>query len=439
MIVDLEVEKQLFTALLEKHLSVSNQKDALQKSRQKAWDHFLTLGLPSKQTEVYRYIKLRQLFSQNYEMLVETEVSLEQVEPFILDECAHSCLVFVNGRYMPQLSKTEGIPSQVVVSTLEEAALTFGTLLNNHWTKSIKEEKDPFAIINSALHREGAFLYIPPKTVVEAPIQLLHLVHTKNQLSMVMPRLNVFAGARSDVKLVSSQSQLAHNGYFVNQVVDFVLEEESHVHYTQILNGEHPDSWHFEAVRAFLKGKSTFKTVSVTEGSMTVRTDYHVILAGENAEALLNGVWMLADKREAHIHIFIDHQAPQCRSYQLFKGVLNDFSRSSFEGKIMVRQAAQKTEAFQLNNNLLLNDHAHADSKPNLEIFADDVKASHGATVGQLDIEQLFYMKTRGFPEEEAKNLLIYGFAEQVIQMIPLESLRNSISERVARYIRKKN
>ncbi len=172
---------------------------------------------------------------------------------------------------------------------------------------------------------------------------------------------------------------------------------------------------------------------------MTVRTDYHVILAGENAEALLNGVWMLADKREAHIHIFIDHQAPQCRSYQLFKGVLNDFSRSSFEGKIMVRQAAQKTEAFQLNNNLLLNDHAHADSKPNLEIFADDVKASHGATVGQLDIEQLFYMKTRGFPEEEAKNLLIYGFAEQVIQMIPLESLRNSISERVARYIRKKN
>lgn len=144
---------------------------------------------------------------------------------------------------------------------------------------------------------------------------------------------------------------------------------------------------------------------------------------------------MLSDKRESHTHIFMEHQAPNCRSYQLFKSVLNDFSRSSFEGKIMVRQAAQKTEAFQLNNNLILNDHAHADSKPNLEIFADDVKASHGATIGQLDGDQLFYMKTRGFSDATAKNLLIYGFCEQVIEMIPLASLREEISAKVRSYL----
>ena len=269
----------------------------------------------------------------------------------------------------------------MVVSTLQEATRTFGTFFNNHWTKSLKDEDDTFAIINSALHRQGAFVYIPPKTVVEAPIQILNLVTEQDQLSMLMPRVNLFVGAQSDVKVVSVLKQSVSQGYFVNQVSDFVLDEDAHVHYTQILNDEHPLGWHFEAVRAHLKRQSTFKTVCVTDGGMTVRTDYRIFLAGENAEALLNGVCMLGDKREAHTHIFIDHQAPNCRSYQLFKNVLNDFSRSSFEGKIMVRQPAQKTEAFQLNNNLLLSDHAHADSKPNLEIFADDVKASHGATV----------------------------------------------------------
>jgi Fe-S cluster assembly protein SufD len=252
---------------------------------------------------------------------------------------------------------------------------------------------------------------------------------------MLMPRVNVFVGAQSDVKFVSSLHQTAINGYFINQVTDFIIEENAHVYYAQVLNHEHPQAWHFEAVRAHLKKQSMFKSVCVTEGGMTVRTDYHISLAGENAEALLNGVSMLRDKREAHTHIFIDHQAPNCRSYQLFKSVLKDFSRSSFEGKIMVRQAAQKTEAFQLNNNLLLNEHCHADSKPNLEIFADDVKASHGATVGQLDEEQLFYMRTRGFPEKAAKNLLIYGFTEQVIEMINLLSLKQMISQRVQGYL----
>lgn len=437
MMAELGLEQKIFTTLLEKHLAAVHQGDALQKARQKAWNQFLELGLPTKKTEAYRYIKLRHLFSQNYELPQDVGISSEEVISLIYPECQQSFLVFVNGQYYPELSQTQALPSQVVVSTLQEATRTFGTFFNNHWTKSLKDEDDTFAIINSALHRQGAFVYIPPKTVVEAPIQILNLVTEQDQLSMLMPRVNLFVGAQSDVKVVSVLKQSVSQGYFVNQVSDFVLDEDAHVHYTQILNDEHPLGWHFEAVRAHLKRQSTFKTVCVTDGGMTVRTDYRIFLAGENAEALLNGVCMLGDKREAHTHIFIDHQAPNCRSYQLFKNVLNDFSRSSFEGKIMVRQPAQKTEAFQLNNNLLLSDHAHADSKPNLEIFADDVKASHGATVGQLDPEQLFYMKTRGFPESEAKNLLIYGFAEQVIEMIPLKSLRESISEKAKRYLTK--
>lgn len=431
------LEQETFENLLENLRNQVCIGDSLDRMRQKAWQHYLSLGLPSRQNEVYRYIKLRQLFSQPYQLANEKSLTIDQIRSWIYPECSQSVLVFVNGYYAPQLSCLEALPSKVAVSSIQEATHTYGAFLNNHWAKTLKDETDSFAALNGALHCKGVFIYLPPKSIVEAPIQILHVVDNDNQLQMLMPRLQVFIGTHSDVRLISTQKNLAETGYFVNQVAELVLDEGAHVHYTQVLCDEHPQAWHLDALRATLKKDSTLKTVSVTEGSATVRTDYRISLAGENAEALLNGVCMLADKREAHSHVFMDHQAPHCRSYQLFKAVLNDFSRSSFEGKIMVRQAAQKTEAFQLNNNLLLNDHAHADSKPNLEIFADDVKASHGATVGQLDPEQLFYMKTRGFADEEAKNLLIYGFCEQVIEMIQLPSLREEISMRARHYLTK--
>lgn len=437
MIVQPGLEQETFKALLETLRAQSNRADALEKIRQKAWQHYLSLGLPSKKNEAYRYIKLRHLFSQPHRLATEKSLTSVQIAPWVYPECKQSLLVFVNGAYAAELSCLGALPEKAAVSSLPEAVQTYGAFLNNHWTKSLKEETDTFAALNGALHQRGAFLYLPPKTIVESPIQILHLVTGDDPYQMLMPRLQIFAGAQSSLQVVASQKNLGASGYFVNQVTEVILDEGSHVHYTQALCGEHPQAWHLDAFRATLKRDSVLKTVCVTEGSSTVRTDYRISLAGENSEAFVNGVCMLEDKREAHAHILMEHQAPRCRSNQLFKGVLTDFSRSSFEGKIMVRQAAQKTEAFQLNNNLVLSDHAHADSKPNLEIFADDVKASHGATVGQLDPEQLFYMKTRGFSGQEAKNLLIYGFCEQVIEMISLPSLREEISGRARRYLTK--
>lgn len=431
------IEQESFKNLLENLRSQASINDSLERVRQKSWQHFLSLGLPTRQNEVYRYIKLRHLFSQSYRLASEKLLTADQIRPWVYPECRQSVIVFVNGCYSAQLSSLQALPSKVVISSLQEATQTYGAFLNNYWAKSLKEETDSFAALNGALHGIGAFIYLPPKSIVEAPIQILHIVDQDDQLQILMPRVQVFVGSQSDIRLISTQKNLATTGYFVNQVSEFVIDEGAHVHYTQALCDEHPQAWHFDAVRATLKRDSTLRTVCVTEGSTTVRTDYKISLMGENAEALLNGVFMLSDKREAHTHIFMDHQAPSCRSYQLFKSVLNDFSRSSFEGKIMVRQPAQKTEAFQLNNNLVLNDHAHADSKPNLEIFADDVKASHGATVGQLDADQLFYMKTRGFSDAAAKNLLIYGFCEQVVEMIPLPSLREEISLKARNYLTK--
>jgi Fe-S cluster assembly protein SufD len=421
-------EQDAFQTVLEKLYEEVLKSDSLQKIRTKAWDHFLELGLPSRKSEVFRYVRLRHFYAHSYSASQSTEVTAEVLKSHIYPECQGSVIVFVNGHFSRSLSQ---LSPKLVLCSLSEASRTYGTFLNNQWAKSLKEETDPFAALNTALHRDGAFLYIPPKTVLDQPIQVLHLIDTQDRPMFLMPRLHIFVGGQSQVEILSTQAILSGNSYGINQVVDFAIEEEAHVQYSQIIFDEPEDLWHFEALRAVLKRNSTLKTVNATNGSGTVRNDYRVALTGENAEALLNGIWMLKDQREAHCHVLMDHQAPYCRSLQLFKGILDDNSHSSFEGKILVRQPAQKTEAFQLNNNLLLSDRAMAESKPNLEIFADDVKASHGATVGQLDKEQLFYMKTRGFSNQEAKKFLVFGFCQEVIDKISLSSVREEMINRL--------
>lgn len=436
MMAQLEIEPDTLGNLVANSSAQAMSSGPLEKLRQKSWQLYQDLGLPTNKTEVYRYIKLHYLLHETFVWPQLAQINVEQLKKAILPECVNSCLVFVNGHFSPEYSQTSGLPDRLDILTLDEAMLTYQAFLNNQWTQSVKEETDAFAALNGALHQTGAFLYIPPKSLIDQPIQILHWIDHQ-QPQVLMPRLHVFVGAQSQVQLITTQASASHFKYFINQVSDFVIEEAAHVTVTQLFCDEHEQSWHLDALRATLKRDSTLKTVCITKGSVTVRTDYRVQIIGENAQVYLNGLNMLEDKKESHTHIFIDHQVPHCKSYQLFKNVLNDNSRASFEGKIMVRQAAQKTEAFQLNNNLILSDQARADSKPNLEIFADDVKASHGATIGQLDVDQLFYMKTRGLTDHESKNLLVFGFCEQIIELIPIESVKNALSARARSYLSK--
>lgn len=408
----------------------------LQKMRAKAWDHFQEIGLPNRKDEAYKYLRLHQFYAQQYVAATPSNISSDLLTDYILPECVGSVLVFVNGYYQPSLSNLSNLSNRLIVAPLAEAMKTYGTFLNNQWAKSLKEEIDALAVLNAALHQQGIFIYLPPKYACEAPIQILQVVDTKDQPMLVLPRIHLFAGSQSQADFVTTLAYISGQGYAINQAADLAIEEGARIRYTQIVCNAPPDIWHFDALRTHLKRDSRFESIQVTQGSTTVRHDYRAVLIGENAEASLNGVWMLDSNRESHVHVLMDHQAPHCRSNQLFKGVLNDASRSSFEGKIYVRQAAQKTDAFQLNNNLLLSDRAHADSKPNLEIFADDVKASHGATIGQLDNEQLFYMRTRGFSDEEAKNMLVYSYCKEVIDLIPIPSLQAKITRQAKAYLK---
>lgn len=434
MMTDTSITIESFQKNLERLFAEVSQTDVMQKSKEKAWQRFLELGLPTKESEVFQYIRLRTLYTHSFEAAKTTTLDPSILRSFILPECIGSVLIFINGIYQHELSNLSQLPKRLIVLPLNEATRTYGNFLNNQFTRQLKEDLDPFSMLNAALYEKGVFLYAPPKTVLDCPIQILQI--SANDFPMLMnPRIQGFIGSQSQLDLILTYANASENESLVNLSMELAIDEDSHVRYIQSPFDIHKKSWHFDAFRASLKRNSTLKTILATEGSTSLRNDYRISLIGENAEASLNGIWMLSDNNEAHAHILMDHQAPHCRSMQFFKSVLSDASRSSFEGKIYVRQAAQKTEAFQLNNNLLLSDQAKADSKPNLEIFADDVKASHGATMGQLDAEQLFYLRTRGYSEKAAKNLLVYGFCKEIIDLIPWPSLTDGIHKRAKSYL----
>lgn len=388
---------------------------------QKCWERLLQMGLPSRQHEDFHYMKLGALESMQY---VAVDPALD-----VPEGSDRYQIVFSNGHFCAEKSR---VPAGCQLLPLSQAAKSYSVLFNNRYNSFLLEDRDPFALLNGAYSQPGAFLYVPPKVVCKEPIYIVSVLDTKQPHATIMPRLHCFAGKFSEVAFVASTKYVEAESSFYNALFDFELEEEAkvalaHRDFAQGIN----HSVRFDAFRATLKRNSRFQAVQLTDSENT-RRDYKVVLAGEAAEADLSGLWFLDGQKETHTNVTIVHKEPHTRSLQLFKGVLDGESQASFQGKILVEQKAQKTESYQLNNNLILSDKAQANSKPNLEIFADDVKASHGATVGQLDAEQLFYLKTRGIAPAVSKGLLIRGFCEEVIQKVPTESMRTLAEELLA-------
>lgn len=411
----------MFIEGLKRYYEQSRGADLLKGMREKAWDHFLELGLPEKKDEAFRYVPLRRL----YELGLQAPSTLahphgigrEEFLPYIYPECRGSYLVFIDGFFIPELSDLTNLSKKVVVQPIVDAMRSYGPFLQSRWSKALKEEPDPFAILNLAIHPRGVFFYVPPKVKMESPVQTLFL--SSGEKAYAPARLQLFLASQTEVQWVSS---IAGTGIH-NTVLDVALEEGASFQQTDV--SDTGSGWHFNYLRATLKRDSRLKALSMTQGKRLTRHSLRVALMGENADALLQGLWHLQENSAAHTHVFVEHAAPHARSLQKFKGVLKDSSQSSFEGKIYVHPEAQKTEAYQLNHNLLLSDAAIAYAKPNLEIFADDVKASHGATFAQVDEEQLFYLKSRGLDAAEAKRLLIRGFMQEMIDQIPLSSIRD--------------
>lgn len=407
-------------------------------SQAKAWERFQERKLPTKRSEAFTYMPLRMLYAAEFNSFTNTAVAKETIDPFIYPESKGSALVFVDGAFSLELSSLSNLPSSVAAMALSIAEKgTYAGFLQRRFQQRMQEEDDPFALLTMALSREGAFVFIPPKVEIQAPIQCL-FVTTRDHISS-FPRLQVAVGAHARASFVTTSLHLGgEEGFFQSGLIDLSLDEASRVEHALYMDLP-KKAWGLMAIRASLKKDSNIDCKNLSTGSKSVRQDYHFSLVGEGADAKISGLSWLEENHQSHVHVLIDHKAPHCTSHQFFKGVLSGISQSSFIGKILVRKEAQKTQAYQLNNNLLLTEGAIANSKPGLEILADDVKASHGATVSQLDDQQLFYLKTRGLSEDVAKTLLVLGFCRGILDQVSCDTLRNQTIASIEKYLKKQN
>lgn len=421
-----------FATSLQELLPTGLPKDQLHLLRSQAKRKFEEIGLPDRKDDAFQYFPLRSFYQDHLTIPKSSSILDEEIiQQHLAPECLGSCIVFVDGHFRPELSIVDALDPKVGVLSLEEAMKTFSHFLNARISKQIKEEKDPFALLNMAFHPKGAFLYIPPKLVLEQPIQILHVITQEGAL--IVPRLHGFVGAHAEGKIYSTTCACKWQEGLALTMADVVLEEGARL---DILATACTRSrgWSMEYVRGNLKKDSFLGIHQVIKNTVGFRKDIKVDLVGENASTEVNGLALLFGKEQSHMHVVVNHEAPHTHSSQHFKGVLADHSQSSFEGKIVVQRAAQKTQAYQLCNHLLLGEHAIANSKPNLEIFADDVKASHGATVAQLKERELFYLKSRGIGYKEAKSLLIEGFCQAIVVKLFLSSLKEELNDFIRNY-----
>lgn len=338
----------------------------------------------------------------------------EQIARQVPEGCRHSFLTFCNGTFLPECSDTTALPSALVILPLGEAMRSYSHFLRHRFSCILEEERDALALLNLAVHQSGVFLFVPPDVNVQTPLACVQLAHEHATASLLAVRLHLVLGVHSQLTLLcAEQSQGALHAAF-----DLMLEEGAEL---QLFGVQRTRTacWSGETLRAQLKRASSLRSVHCTSGAHHVKRDVRVRLLQEEAQADMAGLWVLEEKRRAETCVLVRHEAPRTRSRQKFKGVVDGVSQSHFVGKILIERQAQQSDAYLKNDNLLLGQHARASSMPELEIFADDVKASHGATCASMDPSQLFYLTSRGVAPAYASELLTSGFCREVTDHLP--------------------
>lgn len=369
--------------------------DPLFAFRKKWWERFQAQGALNADHEALRYLSLKSV----------AWPSKAKRPPVPSFDGTEYQIVFADGFFMPELSR---VPPGVIVEPVGTAMRSFGVFLQSRWQRICQDERDPLACMNGVMQGEGAFLYVSPDTQIVEPLAIYHLAVAP---SLASPRLSISLGANSSLHLVEEHMPTAHG--CCNLVTDALLHDAArltyHVRSTSAYQGTLLQ--HF---RASLKRSACLNYRMYSEGASLLRNSIHVQLLGEESRAILKGLTDITDVRISHVNALVEHAAPHTYSRQHFKAVAGGSSRSTFEGKIYVHPEAQKTEAYQLSQSLLISDKASSFAKPNLEIFADDVKASHGATVSQVNEEELFYLRSRGFSLSHAKQCLMDSFVSEL-------------------------
>jgi Fe-S cluster assembly protein SufD len=408
---------------------LAGQPQWLQDLRRRAMAHFQETGLPTarKGNEPWKYTNVGPLAARPFAYAQPArEPSMADLRAAGPWDEGWSRLVFVNGCYSPALSSAM---EDVLAGSLAEAFTS--DIVERHIARYAQPEYDGFVALNTAFLRDGAFVRVPAGIETSAPLHVLHVTTGDASPVISYPRTLVIAGANSRLNLIESYVGLGGAPYFTDPVTEIVLEDGARVDHHRLLLDT--DAYHIGTTRVHQHRDSTFTSLAFSTGPALARNDFHVLLDAPGASCTLRGLYVTTGEQHIDNYLNIDHAKPHCTSRLLYKGILDDSSRAVFGGTVFVRPGADKTDAYQEDKNLLLSDRAEVDSKPALEIYADDVKCGHGATAGAIAGEALFYMQSRGLDEQTAQVFLIKGFASQVLDEAKVESLRTWLEELVMR------
>jgi Fe-S cluster assembly protein SufD len=400
--------------------------------RQRAGESFEALDFPTTRNEAWKYTNVAPILKTPFRQLLDVELdglTAESIAPFTFAESRHSQLVFVNGLFSAELSNLVGLPDGITVSNLMEVPAELGKVISDHLGVYANYRDHAFTALNTANVGDGAFVYIPKGKAVETPIHLL-FISTATDATVSHPRVLVVADEAAIATVIESYSSTNESVYFTNAVTEVFAAQGAVLNHYR-LQEESERAFHIGTTEVHQQRGSNYTSCAISLGGQIARHNLNVAVTDENIETTIDGLYVVTGNQHTDSHTVVDHQKPHCASHQLYKGILDGRGRAVFNGKVFVREGALLTDARQLNKNLLLSPEAHIDTKPELEIFADDVKCSHGATVGQLEGDELFYLASRGIPQERAQALLTFGFAEDVIRKIKLQSVRERLDRMV--------
>ena len=388
-------------------------------------------GFPTKKEEAWKYTSLNKILKEDYSVFPKQESALEykDIKKYFLYDIDTYKIVFIDGKYSSHLSQTTHDGIDVC---LMSAALTkpkYRLIIENYFNKAAT--KDSLPSLNTAFSSEGAYIHIPKNKLVEKPIQIIHFSTGNESAIMLQPRNLIVVEENSHVQIIERHQSLTDNPVLTNSVTEIFAKKRAIVDYYKIQN-DNKDASLIDNTFIKQKQESVCSVHTFSFGGKLIRNNLNFYQEGERIDSILKGVTILGDKQHVDHNTLVHHIEPNCESHQDYKGIFGENSTGVFNGKIIVEKEAQKTNAFQSNNNILVSDKATINTKPQLEIFADDVKCSHGCTIGQLDESAMFYMRSRGIPEKEAKALLMYAFSNNVLSSVKIPEMKQRITKIIA-------
>ena len=415
-------------------LAFENQVDTdtyVHNVRNEAIKIFEEKGFPTKNEEAWKYTSLNSVLKQDYSVFPKHENTVEynDVKKYFIHEIDTYKVVFIDGKYASHLSQTthDGIDVCLMSSALNKPK--YRLIIENYFNKAAT--KDSLPSLNTAFSSEGAYIHIPKNKLVQKPIQIINFSTGNESATMLQPRNLIVIDENSHVQIIERHQSLSENPVLTNSVTEIFTNKRAIVDYYKIQN-DHLNATLIDNTFIKQKQESVASVHTFSFGGKLVRNNLNFFQEGQRIDSTLKGVTIIGNKQHVDHNTLVHHIEPNCESHQDYKGIFDESATGVFNGKIIVEREAQKTNAFQANNNILISDKASINTKPQLEIFADDVKCSHGCTIGQLDESALFYMRSRGIPEKEAKALLMFAFSNNVLSSVKIPEIKQRITKIIA-------